>query len=143
MRWPLATAALATAADQLYRRRHPSTTIAMDDESADIELLEQHLNRSRQLSTRMTSVLQKFDRRLQTLEKSILPLHKSTQSLTRLVESRYSVHPEHNVPQSLLLDIDKTLQSLEKIATPKPQSQIDEALILRGQVLTVLYRGFN
>lgn len=59
----------------------------MDDESADIELLEQHLNRSSQLSTRMTSVLQKFDRRLQTLEKSILPLHKSTQSLTRLVDS--------------------------------------------------------
>lgn len=60
----------------------------MDDESADIELLEQHLNRSSQLSTRMTSVLQKFDRRLQTLEKSILPLHKSTQSLTRLVDSK-------------------------------------------------------
>lgn len=60
----------------------------MDDDSADIELLEQHLNRSRQLSTRVTSVLQKFDRRLQTLEQSILPLHKSTHSLTRLVDSQ-------------------------------------------------------
>jgi len=65
-----------------------SCTHIMDDDSADIELLEQHLNRSRQLSTRVTSVLQKFDRRLQTLEQSILPLHKSTHSLTRLVDSQ-------------------------------------------------------
>ncbi|KAF8318713.1 hypothetical protein DL93DRAFT_2132943 [Clavulina sp. PMI_390] len=87
----------------------------MDDESADIELLEQHLNRSNQLSSRMTSVLSKFDRRLQTLEKSMLPFNKTTQSLTRLADN-----------------IDRTLESLERFATSKPQSNVDESLIMRG-----------
>ena len=70
----------------------------MDDETADIELLEQHLNRSTHLSTRMTSVLQKFDRRLQKLEKSILPLHKSTESLTQLVNSTRKTPPKFETP---------------------------------------------
>lgn len=62
----------------------------MDDEAADIELLEQHLNKTSQISQRMTSILSKFDTRLVKLEKSILPLHNSTQSLTRLVQSELS-----------------------------------------------------
>jgi exocyst complex protein 7 len=59
----------------------------MDDEAADIELLEQHLIKTSSISQRMTSILTNFDSRLSRLEKSILPLHRSTQSLTRLGES--------------------------------------------------------
>jgi exocyst complex protein 7 len=109
----------------------------MDDESADIELLEQHLNRSSQLSTRMTTVLQKFDRRLQKLEKSILPLHKSTQSLTKLVDSTLTPCFEtSNVAPELLYscykDIDKTLLTLDQIAASRPQVLVDETLIMKG-----------
>jgi exocyst complex protein 7 len=59
----------------------------MEDEAADIELLEQHLIKTTNISQRMTSILTNFDSRLIRLEKSILPLHKSTQSLTKLAES--------------------------------------------------------
>lgn len=59
----------------------------MEDEAADIELLEQHLIKTSNISQRMTSILTNFDSRLIQLEKSILPLHKSTQSLTKLAES--------------------------------------------------------
>ncbi len=60
----------------------------MEDEAADIELLEQHLIKTSNISQRMTSILTNFDTRLIRLEKSILPLHKSTQSLTKLAESK-------------------------------------------------------
>lgn len=63
------------------------STLIMEDEAADIELLEQHLIKTTNISQRMTSILTNFDSRLIRLEKSILPLHKSTQSLTKLAES--------------------------------------------------------
>ncbi|KAF9515702.1 hypothetical protein BS47DRAFT_1371949 [Hydnum rufescens UP504] len=87
----------------------------MEDEAADIALLEQHLNKSTQLSTRMTSILHKFDSRLVKLEKSILPLHKSTQSLTRVVDN-----------------IDKTLHSIQMLANDRDNVVVEEALILKG-----------
>ncbi|KZS97344.1 hypothetical protein SISNIDRAFT_437342, partial [Sistotremastrum niveocremeum HHB9708] len=55
----------------------------MEDE-AEVELLDQHLLKTRQITLRMTSVLSKFDSRLIKLEKSIGPLYSSTSSLTRL-----------------------------------------------------------
>ena len=61
----------------------------MEYEAADIELLEQHLIKTSNISQRMTSILTNFDSRLIRLEKSILPLHKSTQSLTKLAESTW------------------------------------------------------
>ncbi|KAA1471310.1 hypothetical protein DENSPDRAFT_850145 [Dentipellis sp. KUC8613] len=65
----------------------------MDDETAEIELssfsstehlqLEQNLNKTRQISRRMTTILTDFDGRLVKLEKSVLPLYKSTRILTK------------------------------------------------------------
>ncbi|KAF8515644.1 Cullin repeat-like-containing domain protein [Gautieria morchelliformis] len=87
----------------------------MEDEAADIELLEQHLNKTNHISQRMTAILSKFDTRLVKLEKSILPLHKSTQTLTRLADN-----------------IESTLQSIEKVASSQENAASEEALILRG-----------
>ncbi|KAG8830294.1 hypothetical protein FRC17_005092 [Serendipita sp. 399] len=87
----------------------------MDDEAADIELLEQHLIKTSNISQRMTSILTSFDTRLIKLEKSILPLHKSTQSLSRLAEN-----------------IEATLQSIDKLASDQEGVAAEEALILRG-----------
>ncbi|KAG8925974.1 hypothetical protein FRC02_009287 [Tulasnella sp. 418] len=63
----------------------------------------------------MTSILSKFDSRLVKLEKSILPVHNSTQALTKLAAN-----------------IESTLQSIDKIASNQEGIAAEEALILRG-----------
>ncbi|KAI0360296.1 hypothetical protein OH77DRAFT_1418171 [Trametes cingulata] len=87
----------------------------MDDETAEIELLEQNLNKTRQISQRMTSILSSFDTRLVKLEKSILPLYNSTQVLTRRANN-----------------IESALQKIDEIASYHEGVAAEEALILRG-----------
>jgi exocyst complex protein 7 len=87
----------------------------MDDETAEIELLQQNLNKTRQLSKRMINVLDRFDIRLAKLEKSILPLYTATQILNRRKSN-----------------IDKTLAQIETASNSKTDLAADEALILRG-----------
>ncbi|KAF8653415.1 hypothetical protein AX16_003958 [Volvariella volvacea WC 439] len=87
----------------------------MDDEVAEIELLEQNLNKTRQISQRMTSILDSFDTRIAKLEKSILPLYTSTQVLNR----RNS-------------NIEKALQKIDEVASNQEGIAAEEALILRG-----------
>lgn len=50
----------------------------------EMELLEQNQRRLASLTGRMTTILNGFDRRLVKLESSILPIHKSTQTLSRI-----------------------------------------------------------
>ncbi|KAH9965551.1 exocyst complex component exo70 subunit [Lactifluus volemus] len=87
----------------------------MDDETAEIELLEQNLNKTRQISQRMTSILTSFDNRLVKLEKSILPLYTSTQVLTRRGNN-----------------IESALQKIDDVASNQEGIAEEEALILRG-----------
>ncbi|KAI0341310.1 hypothetical protein BDW22DRAFT_289045 [Trametopsis cervina] len=87
----------------------------MDDETAEIELLEQNLNKTRQISQRMISILSSFDSRLVKVENSIRPLYQSTQLLTR----------RGNNIESALQKIDEVKSNQEGIAA-------EEALILRG-----------
>ncbi|KAG7097952.1 hypothetical protein E1B28_005263 [Marasmius oreades] len=87
----------------------------MDDESAEIELLEQNLNKTRQISQRMTLILNSFDTRLAKLEKSILPLYNSTQILNRRASN-----------------IEKALMKIDEVAGNHEGIAAEEALILRG-----------
>ncbi|KZT07915.1 uncharacterized protein LAESUDRAFT_724388 [Laetiporus sulphureus 93-53] len=87
----------------------------MDDETAEIELLEQNLNKTHQVSQRMTSILSSFDTRLVKLEKSILPLYTSTQQLTRRAKN-----------------IESALMKIDEIASYQEGIAAEEALILRG-----------
>ncbi|KAI0052026.1 exocyst complex component exo70 subunit [Auriscalpium vulgare] len=87
----------------------------MDDETAEIELLEQNLNKTRQISQRMTSILTSFDGRLVKLEKSILPLYTSTQILTKRGNN-----------------IEAALQKIDEVASNQEGIAAEEALILRG-----------
>ncbi|KAJ6529055.1 Cullin repeat-like-containing domain protein [Mycena vulgaris] len=87
----------------------------MDDETAEIELLEQNLNKTRQISQRMTSILTSFDTRLAKLEKSILPLYTSTQILNRRANN-----------------IEKALLKIDEVASNQEGIAAEEALILRG-----------
>lgn len=50
----------------------------------EMELLEQNQRRLENLTGRMTTILNGFDRRLVRLESSILPIHRSTQTLSRI-----------------------------------------------------------
>ncbi|KAF8491339.1 exocyst complex component exo70 subunit [Russula emetica] len=87
----------------------------MDDETAEIELLEQNLNKTRQISQRMTSILTSFDSRLVKLEKSILPLYTSTQTLTKRASN-----------------IESALQKIDDVTSNQEGTAAEEALILRG-----------
>ncbi|KIJ59184.1 hypothetical protein HYDPIDRAFT_118771 [Hydnomerulius pinastri MD-312] len=87
----------------------------MDDDSAEIELLEQNLNKTHQISQRMTSILTNFDSRLVKLEKSILPLYTATQKLNQR---------SHN--------IDRALSKIDEVASSQEGIAAEEGLILRG-----------
>ncbi|QRW05322.1 exocyst complex protein exo70 [Ceratobasidium sp. AG-Ba] len=87
----------------------------MEDEMADIELLEQHLKKTSDISRKMTGILAKFDSRLVKLEKTIRPLHSATQSLTRLATN-----------------IDRTMESINAMASEKQDVVAEENLVLKG-----------
>ncbi|EIN08701.1 hypothetical protein PUNSTDRAFT_120310 [Punctularia strigosozonata HHB-11173 SS5] len=87
----------------------------MDDEAAEIELLEQNLNKTHQISQRMVSILSSFDTRLNKLEKSVLPLYNTTQILTRRANN-----------------IESALQKIDDVASNQEGIAAEEALILRG-----------
>ncbi|CAG8477746.1 11307_t:CDS:10 [Diversispora eburnea] len=59
----------------------------LDEESADLDFLEENLRKTEALTEKMTSMLNVFDDRLVRLEASILPIHKSTQTLSKLVDN--------------------------------------------------------
>ncbi|KAJ1517539.1 hypothetical protein HMI54_005244 [Coelomomyces lativittatus] len=58
------------------------------EELADVEILEDTLNKSMNLAEQMDDTLRSFEQRLQNFEKTILPIHKSTQRLNRFYESK-------------------------------------------------------
>ncbi|CAG8675218.1 14509_t:CDS:10 [Funneliformis caledonium] len=59
----------------------------LDEESADLDFLEENLKKTEALTEKMTGMLNVFDDRLVRLEASILPIHKSTQTLTKLEDN--------------------------------------------------------
>ncbi|TEB24086.1 hypothetical protein FA13DRAFT_1797469 [Coprinellus micaceus] len=87
----------------------------MDDETAEIELLQQNLHKTRQLSKKMTTILDSFDTRIAKLEKSILPLYTASQILNRR-----------------RANIDRTLEKIDDVATNQEDLSAEESLILRG-----------
>ncbi|CAK5272856.1 unnamed protein product [Mycena citricolor] len=87
----------------------------MEDETAEIELLEQNLNKTLQTSARMTAILNAFDTRLAKLERSIRPLYDSTQVLNRRAGN-----------------IEKALAKIDEVASNQEGIAAEEALILRG-----------
>ncbi|KZV66270.1 exocyst complex component, exo70 subunit [Peniophora sp. CONT] len=87
----------------------------MDDETAEIELLEQNLNKTRQITQRMTSILSSFDGRLVKVDNAIRPLYTQSQVLTKRSNN-----------------IDKALEKIYQLASSQEGTAAEEALILRG-----------
>ncbi|KAJ3171254.1 K(+)/H(+) antiporter [Geranomyces variabilis] len=69
---------------QLDRRRDLERKLRKDTE--DLELLEESLAKTNVLTNKIESMLSSFDYRLGRLETSILPIHRSTQKLTKLYD---------------------------------------------------------
>jgi exocyst complex protein 7 len=67
--------------------------------AADLVLLHQNLAKSKRVTTRMTALLTSFDDRLARLDKSVVPIHRSTKDLSKI---------QRNV-ESALLAIDAVL----------------------------------
>ncbi|KWU44036.1 hypothetical protein RHOSPDRAFT_18615 [Rhodotorula sp. JG-1b] len=59
-------------------------SIALEQASADLTLLQQSLNRSAKITGKMSGVLGQLDDRLARLEKSLVPIYKQTGRLTRV-----------------------------------------------------------
>lgn len=81
----------------------------------EMELLEQNQRRLASLTSRMTTILNGFDRRLVKLESSILPIHRSTQTLSRI---------SHNV-EAVQKNLELSLRHYGVVVD-------DEPAILRG-----------
>ncbi|KAI8088102.1 Cullin repeat-like-containing domain protein [Gilbertella persicaria] len=87
----------------------------LDEDAADLDALQKQLGRMNGLSDKLVNILDSFDGRLLKLEASILPIHKSTQNLTRLANN-----------------IDSTLKSTENIIDCLNMPSKEEAFILKG-----------
>ncbi|CED83615.1 Exocyst complex protein Exo70 [Phaffia rhodozyma] len=85
----------------------------LSESAAQIELLDQNLKKTHQLSSRMAGILAHFDSRLIRLEKTLSPVHNSTQSLTRLGAN-----------------IDATLAALATVRVNQEKTQSDETALM-------------
>ncbi|KAG0368817.1 Cullin repeat-like-containing domain protein [Gamsiella multidivaricata] len=86
----------------------------LDEEVAELSGLETNLNKTNTVSTKMVDILNSFDTRLASLETSVLPIHKSTQSLTRLAGN-----------------MDQTVAALEAILSYFDLAAQEEAIVVR------------
>lgn len=77
---------------------------------AEVELLAQNQRKLGSLTNRMTSILSGFDRRLIKLESTMLPIHRSTQTLIRI---------QNNVDQ-VMHSLNKTLGHYDVVQDEEP-----------------------
>lgn len=84
------------------------------------------------------NILDSFDGRLLKLEASILPIHKSTQNLTKLANSNIFQISGNASAWSKWesLDIDATLKETENIVDCLNMPSKEEAYILKGYTHT-------
>ncbi|KAG1171498.1 hypothetical protein G6F70_006947 [Rhizopus microsporus] len=89
--------------------------ININSDAAELDALQKQLGRMNGLSNKLVDILDSFDGRLLQLEASILPIHKSTQNLTKLANN-----------------IDTALKSTEHIIECLNMPSKEEAFILKG-----------
>lgn len=100
----------ATTSSSALTHQH-DTELAL----AELELLGQNQRKLGSLTNRMTAILSGFDRRLIKLESTMLPIHRSTQTLLRIQEN-----------------VDEVLDSLDKTLGHYDVVQDEEPLIMQG-----------
>ncbi|KAK9728391.1 exocyst complex component exo70 [Basidiobolus ranarum] len=86
-----------------------------EEDIAELEFLEESLRRANLLTDTTVGMLRSFDDRLLKLEASIIPIHKSTQRLSRVVDN-----------------LDRTTYSVESILQYFDLAVREEVVILKG-----------
>ncbi|OAQ24857.1 Exo70 exocyst complex subunit [Linnemannia elongata AG-77] len=86
----------------------------LDEEVAELDGLVTNLDKTNTVSTKMVNILNSFDNRLASLETSVLPIHKSTQTLTRLAGN-----------------MNQTVAALEAILSYFDLASREEAIVTR------------
>lgn len=86
---------------------------AIDEERAELEVLNSNLRKTHELSTSMAKLLGGFDERLQRMEGSMKPLHRTTQRLNLVSRSGLC-----SIWKVLVLmrhiDVDAALSAIQK-----------------------------
>jgi len=59
----------------------------IEEEVTELEFMEQNLKKTKELTEKMVNMLTSFDERLEELETSVIPIHRSTQKITRLYDN--------------------------------------------------------
>lgn len=85
---PITPTSQPTSGGLVYSDKHAELAEKLRQDMEDLDLLQSSLARSNVLTSKMVSMLGSFDSRLNILEGSIIPIHKSTQKLTKLHESK-------------------------------------------------------
>ncbi|KAL7752873.1 exocyst complex component exo70 [Sorochytrium milnesiophthora] len=85
------------------------------EDTAEVEVLQNSLDKTKALADEMVTMLSSFDERLKGFETSILPIHKSTQRLNRLYEN-----------------IDKSLAAVQNIISYFDLTEQEEQVIMKG-----------
>ncbi|KAI8072383.1 Cullin repeat-like-containing domain protein [Gongronella butleri] len=105
---------MASSASSLMLNRIKANAGTIDDDT-DVNDLDNQLQKMNALSSKLSGILDSFDGRLLKLEASILPIHRSTQNLTRLASN-----------------IDDTLQVTDHIVQCLNMPSKEEGFILKG-----------
>ncbi|TPX33934.1 hypothetical protein SeMB42_g07417 [Synchytrium endobioticum] len=115
--------AVSSSADGQDRRRALERKAEQDLES--LQLLQSILLKSNTLTDRVVGMLDSFDERLVKLEGSVLPIHRSTQKLTRVYDN---LDRSSGVVNKIILYMDLAPQEDLIISKPATQSTLDEYL---------------
>ncbi|ORX80175.1 Exo70 exocyst complex subunit [Anaeromyces robustus] len=59
----------------------------IEEEVTEVEFMEQNLKKTKELTEKMVNMLSSFDERLEELETSVIPIHRSTQKITLLYDN--------------------------------------------------------
>ncbi|KAI9027967.1 Cullin repeat-like-containing domain protein [Hyaloraphidium curvatum] len=101
--------------DRRPRTRAEVQAQLVASETREIEDLEESLKKIDGLKDRMVSMLDSFDGRLKKMEGTILPVHRSTQKLTRMADN-----------------LDKVLMLLNNVNVYLELPRQEEAIIMKG-----------
>jgi len=129
----------------------------IEEEATELEFMEQNLKKTKELTEKMVNMLSSFDKRLEELEGSVIPIHRSTQKITLLydnidsalskvnsyisyfdlaneIEGLISYGPSENNLNEYL-DTIKRLKEAYKYVLETPFESFDKTSVKMGKVL--------
>ncbi|KAG0344492.1 exocyst complex component exo70 [Podila humilis] len=107
----------------------------LDEEAAELDSLVASLEKTNTVSSKMVGILNSFDTRLAHLESSVLPIHKSTQNLTRLAGN---MNQTVAALEAILGYFDLAAQEESIVMTPLAEQDLQTFLQSVGRIREAL-----